>query len=163
MINGKLEKLIGPLPKFDFQLKYSNKEGTEWYGVTSSVDLVIKDYNDLPFEIEIMEDFPFDAEPDYLIHKEAKDFKCFYEVMRHNDKFIFKEIVSYKTISMTLMDDDWMEVTHECEVGCNCNDDKQPLHYDRYIVDVLEAFIMFPSELDEIWSRKTFPEWHNSW
>lgn len=159
MINGYLEKLLGRFPEFYFELKYSNKDGTEWYGETSTIDQEINDYEDLPFEITIGELIEIGEEHNYIIHKEAKDFKCFYKVMRHNDKFIFKEIISYKTISRTLMDNEWMELTHECEVGCDCNDDEEPFHFDRYIVDCLDVFILFPQELVDIWIKKTFPYW----
>lgn len=163
MINGYLDKLLGPFPKFYFELKNSNKEGTEWYGETSSIDLKINDYEDLPFEITIGELIEIGEEDNYIIHKEAKDFKCFYKVLRHNNKFIFKEIISYITISMTPMDNDWIEVTHECEVGCECHGDEQPFHYDRYILDCLEMYIFFPQELVDIWIKRTFPDWYNSW
>ena len=163
MINGYLEKLIDPFPEFYFELEYSNKEGTEWYGETSRIDLKINDYDELPFEIRIGELIEIGEEPNYIFHKDAKDFKCFYKVMRHDENFIIKEIISYKTISKTLMDDEWIEITHECEVGCECHEDGQPFHYDRYIVDCLDVYIFFPHELVDIWNKRTFPDWYNSW
>ena len=164
MINGYLEKLLGRFPRFDFELKYSNKEGTEWYGETSRIDLEIKDYSNLPFEIIIIgETIEIDEEPYYIIHKEARDFKAFYKIMRYDDKFILKELISYTTISKTPYDTDWVNVTYECEVGCECHEDKQPFHYDRYIVDCLDVYIFFPHELVDIWNKRTFPDWYNSW
>ena len=33
----------------------------------------------------------------------------------------------------------------------------------RYILDCLDVYIFFPHELVDIWNKRTFPDWYNSW
>ena len=143
MINKKLEKFVCPYPNFKFQLKCSNKEGTFWMGETSYVSLNIKDYRELPFEIQICDDDSLlEIGEVNILHKKAKDFRLYYAMRRVYDKLYIKEFVLFFTISKVEIGGDLVEMFHDQEVGCKSLN--EPFNLDKYLYDTLEISVDFP-------------------